>query len=361
MMIGARRRCVVTVALMVGVVSGLRWHVGVGWLLAVMVVLVAACEAKLPDHRLDVDRLTQQIRGMPGAQAVADEVADSEAQGRVYFNIYVDVTDDITSDQLAAITARYLQGLRAVDYTGYRAELDVRRGWNVFAVDSGRRPIINGDHIVAQARDWVAMRRGFPAATISLRATITHPDGELAIQEWGHSNVGVIELPDAADYTAVTAAVTTLATGYPELARLDWTISAGRQHPADIKTSRRLPSAQEIEVWNKINADQSIAHIDKMTINGRVSAPVWVSEKTQSPDVNVAVRLAQQHLPIVATLPPPLLYTAGDQIQGHIGGYGQATGPVAITVGGCTQRDYLSYRPGAAELALINTYEKCRR
>ncbi|HUO38363.1 MAG TPA: hypothetical protein VMU34_11190 [Mycobacterium sp.] len=178
----------------------------------------------------------------------------------------------------------------------------------------------------------------------------------------GASNVGAIELPDAADYTAVTAAVTTLATRFPRLASLDWTISAGKQHPADIKTSRRLPNAQEIAVWNRINADQSIAHIDKMTINGRVSAPVWVAEKTtQSRDVNVAVQLATRHLPIVATLPSPVLYTASDQIQGHVGGYGQATGPVAITVGGCTARDYLTGRPAPAEQALINTYEKCRR
>ena len=286
-------------------------------------VLVAACGAHAPDRRADVDRLTQQIRSMPGVQAASDEAADSPAQDRVYFTIYVDVTDEITGDQLAAITSRYLQGLRAVDYSGYQAELGARRGWNVFAVDSGRLPVANTDQIVAQARTWVALRHGFPGATISLRATISHPGGQFPIQEWGHSNLGAIDLPDAADYTTVTAAVTTLATRFAQLSSLDWTISAGKDHPADIKTSRRLPNAQELQVWNRINADQAIAHIDKMTINGRSRAPVWVSEKTtKSHDLGVALQLARLHLPIVATLPPPVLYTASDQIQGHIGGYG---------------------------------------
>ncbi|HUO38364.1 MAG TPA: hypothetical protein VMU34_11195 [Mycobacterium sp.] len=148
--------------------------------------MLAACQATPPDRRPEVDRLTQQLHGMPGVQAASDEVADSPAQARVYFTIYVEVADNSTSDQLAAITARYLQGLRATDYTGYQAELDARRGWNIFAVDSGERPVTNGDQIVAQARDWVGLRHEFPAATISLRATITHPGGRLPIQEWGH-------------------------------------------------------------------------------------------------------------------------------------------------------------------------------
>lgn len=36
--------------------------------------------------------------------------------------------------------------------------------------------------------------------------------------------------------------------------------------------------------------------------------------------------------------------------------YGQATGPVAITIGGCTPR---TYRPDPAEQALIATYQTC--
>jgi hypothetical protein len=122
-----------------------------------------------------------------------------------------------------------------------------------------------------------------------------------------------------------------------------------------------LPNTKELEVWNTINGDQSIAHVDKMTINGRVSAPVWVAEETRSHDVHVAVQLARQQLPIVAKLRPPVLYTASDEIQGHINGYGRATGPIAVTVGGCTDRDYLMYRPTPAEQVLMNTYEKCPR
>jgi hypothetical protein len=354
---------VVALAVITGAAGGLRWQFGIAWFFAVsLVVLLAACDVKVPDRRAEVDRLTQQIRGMPGVQAVSDEVADCPAQGLVYFTVYVDVADDVSGDQLAAITSRYLVGLRAVDYRGYRAELDARRNGSVFAIDSGRLPVTNGDQILAQARDWAALRHELPGATIALRATITHPGHQFPVQEWGKSGIGSIDLPDPADYRTVTAAVSTMATNFAQLASLNWTISAGKQHPADIKTSRRWPNVHELQVWNKINADQSVAHVDKLTINGRTDAPVWVAEKTtQSRDRSVALHLARQHLPMVAHLPPPVLYTASDQIQGHIGDYGQVTGgPLAVTIGGCTPRDLLLYRPAPAELALINKYEKCR-
>jgi hypothetical protein len=346
----------------VGALTARRWPAGVGAFLAVAAMMLAGCHATPPDRRADVDRLTRHIADMPGVHAARDEVADHPAQGLVYFSIDVDLTADITGGQLAHITTHYLAGLGAVDYRDYQAELDAHRGENVFAVDSGSLPVTNRVQIVAQARDWVAMGRQFRGATISLRATITHPGGQFPIQEWGHSNLGAIDLPDSADYTGVTTVASTLANRFAELSSLDWTISAGKAHPADIKTSRRLPNTQELQVWNQINADQSIAHIDKMTINGRARAPVWVSEKTtQSREPAVALQLARRHLPVVAVLPAPVLYTASDKIEGNIGFYGQAKGPVAVTIGGCTPRDYSMYRPTPAELALINTYETCRR
>jgi hypothetical protein len=337
-------------------------HAVVGCVVAVLALLIGACDPNPADRQADVNRLTQQLRTMPGVEAASNEVADSTAQGLVYVRVYVDVADDITADQLAAITSQYLQNLRAVDYTGYKVELDARRGWSVFAVDSGELPITNGDQIVAQGRDWVALRHAFPGSSIGLRATIRHPKGQLPIQEWGHSNVATIALPDAADYTAVTGAVNTLATTFPQLGALDWTISAGKRHPAQIQTSRRLPNPHEIDVWNKLNADQSVPHVDKLTINGQAVPPVWLSEKTtQSHDVDVALQLARQHLPIAATLPPPVLYTASDSLSGHIGASGHSRGPFAVTIGGCTIRELWLYRPTPPEQALINTYEKCKR
>jgi hypothetical protein len=349
-------------AIVLGMVTARRCYVRVAGFLVVATMLLAGCQATPPDRRADADRLTQQLGGMPGVHAVHDEVVDKPAQGLVYFSICADLTDDITSGQLGDIVTRYLAGLAGGDYGDYQAEFDARQGANLFAVDSGRLPVANRDQIVTQARDWAAMRHGFPSATISLRATITHPRGQLPVQEWGHSNRGAIDLPDTADYTSVSATVAMLANRFAGLSSLDWTISAGKEHPADIKTSRRLPNARELQVWNRINADQSIAHIDKMTINGRARAPVWVSEKTiQSRALTVALQLARRHLPVVAALPAPVLYTASDTIQGHIGFYGQSKGPVAVTIGGCTPRDYFMHRPTGAELALINTYETCRR
>ena len=58
------------------------------------------------------------------------------------------------------------------------------------------------------------------------------------------------------------------------------------------------------------------------------------------------LRLAELHLPIVARLPAPSLYSATNQFLGHIGFHGQATGPVTVLIGGCMKRDY---RPSPAE------------
>jgi hypothetical protein len=329
-------------------------------LTALLIALVTACQTGPPDRRADAQSFTNQLRAMPGVVAASADVADSLAQGMVYASVGVDVADDLSADQLAAVTARWLQEIRTRKYTGYRVELDVRRGWNVFVVDSGRLPVTNGDQIVHQSRDWVALRRELPGATVRFQATITHPGGQMPIQEYGHSNSATVTLNGGADYTTVAATANRLAGKFPELAGLDWTINAGKAHPAQIATSRRFPTAAELDVWNRLNADQSIPHIDRLRINGPVTPPIWISEETtQSRDVAVALQLAQRHLPVAATLEAPVLYTSSDQISGHIGGQGLARGPVAVTIGGCTNHDPLVYEPIPAERALINTYETC--
>lgn len=204
----------------------------------------------------------------------------------------------------------------------------------------------------------MALRHEFPSATVSLRATITHPTDAPVDADRGHPDLGAIELPDPADYIAVTAAITTLGARFPQLASGTWTISASKTDPASITTSRRLPTSQELGVWNTLNADQTIPHIEAMTVNAPLTPPVWISEKTVSRDLAIATALADKHLPIVAILPAPLLYTATDQLQAHRNYNGHSTAAVAITTGGCTPRDY---RPDPAEQKLIDTYETCRR
>jgi hypothetical protein len=297
---------------------------------------------------------------MPGVRSASDDLTDSPAQGVVDFRVNVDVSDKVTEEQLAAVVRRYLSELASGRYTGYRAELDARRGWSVFAIDSGKRPIANADQIARQSMDWVALRREFSSATVSLRATIVHPSGGLAIQEFGHSNVGRIDLPDASDFTAAADTVSALSARFAQLAELDWTVNAGKLHPAEITTSRRFPTAAELDLWRTLNADQSIPHIDALRINAHLTPPVWLSEKTtQSRDVAVALQLATRHLPAVAKLPAPVLYTASDHLSGHIGGSGNARGPVSVTVGGCTPHDPLVYVPIPAEQALIDRYSSC--
>ncbi|MFG1935032.1 hypothetical protein ACGFK1_30975 [Mycobacterium sp. NPDC048908] len=329
---------------------------------ALLVAVVAACGANPPDRRADVASFTDRLREMPGVVNASYDFADSRAQGLVYFTVYLDVAENMTGDQLKLITARYLRQLRTGKYAGYRAELDVRNGWNLFAVDNGRLPIVNTDQIVRQSNDWVALRREFPGATVRFRATIEHPGGQMPIQEFGHSNHATITLNGGADYTGVAATARTLTDRYAHLAGIDWTVNAGKDHPAQIVTSRRLPTAAELDVWNRLNADQAIRHFVRLRINGPNTPPIWISEETtRSRDVAVALQLAQRHLPIAATLPAPVLYTASDEPSGHIGDQGTARGPVSVTIGGCTKHDPLVYRPIPAEQALINKYETCSR
>jgi len=292
--------------------------------------------------------------------STTNDTANNQAQGVVHMVLHVDVSDAATGNQVADIVAHYLRNLEGGTYTGYRVELDVRQDENHFTVDSGRLPITNNDQIIQQADDWVALRHEFPTATVKMRATIVHPNRQEPVQDEGHSNIGILDLSDPADYEAVSAAAHTLSGGFGRLAGLDWTIDAGKEHPAEIKTSRRLPTNAEIDVWNQLNADQSIPHIDRLRINGPVTPPVWISEKTiQSRDVAVALQLARSHLPIAAELAAPVLYTAGDQLSGHIGGRGFARGPVAVTIGGCTKHDPLVYVPIPEERKLIGKYEIC--
>lgn len=324
-----------------------------------LMTLVVGCSATVPDRRADGEALASRIRTMAGVVSVTEDTANSPAQGLVYFRLYVDMADNVSGDQAAAVTARYLRNVATGRYSGYRLELDLRNGANVFAVDSGRLPITNSDQIVAQTRDWISLRREFPGATVTFRATIAHPDHQRP-EEDGGSNAATLEFPDPSNYRTVAAAARTLADRFPQLTEVDWAIDSGKLQPAEIKTSRRLPTLAELAVWSQINVDQSIPHVDRLRINGPVTAPVWFSEKiTNSRDVAVALELAQRHLPIVAALPGPILYTASDQLSGHIGGRGIARGPVAVTIGGCTRHDPLVYQPTAAERELMRAYESC--
>lgn len=292
--------------------------------------------------------------------SAADDVAHNEPQGMVFFRLYVDVNENINSKQIAEIVTTYLRGTEDARYSGYRLELDLRQGWNLFAVDSGQLPITNRGQVISQASDWVELRRDFPSATVRVRATISHPDGQIPDQDAGHSNVAALDLASPADYTAVVAAAHHIADRFPQLSQLDWVINAAKEHPAEIKTSRRLPTPPELAVFSRLNADQSIPHVDRLRINGPVTPPVWFSEQTtESHDVALALQLAKNHLPVVATLPAPILYSASDELSGHIGGLGFARGPVAITVGGCTRHDPLVYQPIPEERRLIAEYETC--
>jgi hypothetical protein len=311
-----------------------------------LAVLAAACTGAPPDRRSQLADLSAQIRAMPGVTQVGNTINDHVARGPAYFELDVQVADAITADQVAAVTSAYLDALHDDDYSAYSAELDMRYGDNVFAV-SGDRPVEDHDQIVAQARSWVRLRQLWPGNTVGLRATTKAAPSS-----------GTVQLPDAADYTAVTVAVGKLGTDFGDLTGGDWTVSASNQHPAEIRTSRRLPNQQELELWTALNADQSIPHADVLTINGPATGPLWVSEKIGTDDPELALRLAQQHLPIVARLPVPVLYSASNQYRGHIGFRGQATGPVTVSIGGCMKRDY---RPSPPEQALVDRYENCRR
>jgi hypothetical protein len=335
-----------------------RWR-GFGCALLVVALSLVGCSEVAPDRHQQVDQLTDQIRSMPGVRGASSELTDDIPKGYVHFWLSVDVADDVTQDQVAAITTRYLDELRSVDYSAYTTELDLHRGQHLFAVDSGRLPVDNAAQIVGQGRDWVALLREFPSATTKLRAAITRAGSVPVIEaDRGHPVLGDIEFPDPADYTAVAAAVTTLSARYPQLAGGVWTLDASKTHPAAVVSFQRYPSAAELAVWSTLNADQTIPHVDALNINVPQTPPVWISEQTISQDPAVALHLATAHLPIVSTLPRPVLYTASDQLQGRRNFNVRTTGPVAVTIGGCTVR---TYRPDPNEQRLISAYENCQK
>ena len=325
--------------------------------LALTAVLGAtSCDRQVPPRAQQAADLTAAIQAMPGVVSASADFADNVPQGQVHVWLTVEVTPDASSDQVGAITDRYLQGLRSVDYSGYRTELDIRQGDNRFAVDSGEHPVINDRQIVEQSRNWIWLRDEFPGATLDARATIARAPEVRDHGDAGHPFAATLSLPDSATYTAVSAAAVTLTKKFPQLGSGLWLLHAGKSHPADITTFRRFPNANELALWNELNADQSIPHVVALTINAPMTPPVWVSEQTMVPDVAVAVELADRHLPRVATLAPPVLYTSGPQLQAPRNSLGRSEGPVAITVGGCTPR---GYRPEPAEQALIDRYENC--
>lgn len=326
-------------------------------------VLLAACAAQPSDRQDRVEQLTENIRTLPGVSAAYSNVASNGVQGPVHFRLGVDVADDVTAEELATITSRYLDGIRTLDHSGYQTELDVHGAGDVFAVDSGALPVTNPDQVIEQARQWTALRGEFSTALVTLHAAIVHPTGPAgpgaltAGPDLGHLNYGSIELADPADYSTVADTAEALAMGYPGLNVGTWTISAGPTEPADITASGRLPIPAELSLWRQLNADQTIPHADALHINAPLRPPVWIAEQPKSSTSAATIALARQHLPVVAALPAPVLYTSSDRIQAPRSDDGLATGPVAITVGGCTQR---TYRPAAPEHALIAAYEKCR-
>lgn len=326
-----------------------------------LLLLLCGCDATVPDRRADVERLSRQLESMPGVQAVDIAYANNWAQGTVLFTIHAKAAETVSADQLAAIVGTYLGDLKSGRYRSYHTELDVRRGRSVFAVESSDQPIANARQVIDQARDWITLHDKLIGATVTVRATIRHPSGRLTPREMESSNQADIELPEGAHSVDVANAVDTIAAHFPHLAVLASAVSAALELN-QIAFTGRFPTATELDLWRQLAADQSIPHTDSMRINGPVTPPVWLSETTTGThDVDVALALATRHLPLAARLPAPVLYTASDQTSGHIGAHGAARGPVAVTIGGCTPRDPLVYRPSSSEHALIRRYEACHR
>jgi hypothetical protein len=332
---------------------------GTVWLAVLLLAVLAACSHtdanpnKPPGRQPQLDQLTQELQHLPGVTAATGKLVDDPGHGQVYFNVDVGLADDITGDQLAAIAGRYLDDIGTVDYAPYKGNFRARRGFDYFTIDTGAHDITNADQIKQQANSWVDLLHAFPAATLFFRPTIVVGKGSSA----DHPSSGTITIPIDADYTAVASTFAMLGTKFGDLSAGEWKVIAGKSLGGGIETSGRLPNQAEIDMWNQLNGDQFIPHIDVMSIDSSGNGPLlWVSEGPQSSDPDVAIRLARAHLPIVATLPPPILYTASDQMERRLDSQGRAVGPVAITVGGCTQR---AYQPSPAEQQLIDQYEKC--
>ena len=303
--------------------------------------------------------MSEQLGAMPGVARISFDHHNDPNRGLMVFTVHATVIDNLTAAQARAVVDRYLADTGGNTFSGYSSELDLDLGWNTFAIDSIAAPITNREQIVGQAGDWVTLRQTFPASTVTMRATVAHPAGAPVRQDAQRTNLARVDLAAGSNAATVADAAALVASRFAYLAAMNWTVSAGQQ-PAQIKFTRRTPTDAELHVWRALNADQRIPHVDVMRINGPVTPQVWISEKTTaSHEVATALQLAARHLPMVATLPAPVLFSASDQLSGNIGGLGFARGPVSVTIGGCTPRDRLVYQPGPAERALINAYERC--
>jgi hypothetical protein len=325
---------------------------------AAAMLMLAGCAASPPDRQQQTDQATQQIGSLPAVVSATNVVSDSVDEGLVYAEVHVRVADGATGDQVAAVASTYLDHLRTVDYSGYRTELDVALGGSTFVIGNGRRQVTNDPQIVQQAREWTALLARFPGSAVTLHAAVTHPPDPKPGAVPDQPAAGRVELPDASAYPDVAAAFPTLAATVPESSAGHWVVGAGKQHPAEITTTGRWPTDAELQVWRALNADQSIPHADGMTINGLTTGPLWIAETTAGHDPALARQLATQHLPLLAGLPAPVLYTATDSWSGHLDATGQATSPTVVTVGGCTRR---TYKTTPDEQVLINAYETCKR
>src|ERR1700735_4178341 len=94
-----------------------RWH-GLGCALVVVLSLVG-CSHLAPDRHQQASQLTNDIKSMPGVRGASSELTDDVPSGYVHFWLSVDVAEDVTGDQVAAITTRYLDELRNVDFSAY--------------------------------------------------------------------------------------------------------------------------------------------------------------------------------------------------------------------------------------------------
>ena len=90
---------------------------------------------------------------------------------------------------------------------------------------------------------------------------------------------GIVLLSIAVSVITVIFAVLELGRAVAFFSGVLWPLTlfrAGKNHPAAIRTSQRLPNTEEIAAWNTLNAEQSIPHADTMTINGPVPGPEWM-------------------------------------------------------------------------------------
>ncbi|WP_107656251.1 heavy-metal-associated domain-containing protein [Nocardia suismassiliense] len=327
----------------------------------------ALMAAPLWDERPALGRETAKIEAalgrMPGVHTISINTHDT-------FSAVVVLTEEASADQTKAVVQAFRDQTTGAKFRQWEIDIEVRHAATESSFKVGKAGF---DQAPDRAARWFALHEAFP------RAAVKWTNHTWAFFFWigqadnyKNADIGIgdisLKLLNTNGFNAVDETYRRLMREFPDLsgARWDvgdltgtrWNLGVSAPGSGSLAMTNRYPTELELSVWNRLNEDQSLPHAVLMN-------PVFgVIERPHSTDPHTVELLAEKHLPIVAELGGSVRYMAVDNVTPYVGNpinplhhtLRNPGGPLNITIGGCTSRDYT---PGAAEQKLADRYEKC--